>query len=155
MVAISDGQALYFKNACGYLVLNIYGSGQVTGISLKAKGGIKIAGGATITLNGDTPVVATGADAGDEIVLDCSSNPVQLGANASEAIGFWFVLPPVVLSSGFTLTITGANNGTYIKSTSNSFTINRNSIFRINPFEVNVSSGTQIEDGEEFDGGSY
>jgi len=155
MVAVSDGQALYFKNACGYLVLNMYGVGQVASISLKTKGGVKIAGDATITLNGDTPVVTTGANAVDEVLLDCSSNPVQIGFNASEATEFWFVLPPVALSGGLTLTITGASGGTYVKSTSNTFIIGRNSIFRINPFEINVSSGSQIEEGEELDGGSY
>ena len=155
MAAVSDDEALQFRNVCGYLVVKVYGVGRVSSISLKSKGGVKIAGESSITMNGGIPSVTMGANAGDEIVLDCSANPVQIGFDSSNPTLFWFVVPPVSLSSGFTLTFSGAGTGTYVKSTSNSFNITRNTILSIQAFEINVSSGDQIEEGEELDGGSY
>ena len=153
MVCISDDEALLFKNACGYLVLNLYGSGKVTSVSLKSNEGERIAGNASIAFVGDSPVVTMGDNAGDEIILECTE-PITL-RDSSSPVEFWFVVPPVTFSKGFSICIGGQDGGSFEKKSIKSFTITRNSPLKITAFEVELAPGRQIVDGEEIDGGTY
>ena len=133
MVAVTanaDDNILRFKNACGYLKLKLYADNDATVKSIELKGnqGEKLAGGATITAIYDqTPVVAMSNGATTTITLDCGDG-VMLGNTKDSATQFWFVLPETTFEKGFAITVTDVNGGEYVKSTSNSVTIERNMI---------------------------
>ena len=132
MVAVTANaydNILRFKNACGYLKLKLYADdATVKSIELKGNKGEKLAGGATITAIYDqTPVVAMSNGATTTITLDCGDG-VKLGNTKDSATQFWFVLPETTFEKGFAITVTDVNGGEYVKSTSNSVTIERNII---------------------------
>lgn len=137
MVSVSEDNFLQYKNVGGYLVIKLYGEGvSVSSITLKGNNSEKLAGKATVTMpvDGD-PSVEMASEATTEITLICET-PVQLGANAEESTEFWFVVPPVTLDKGFTVSITKASGSVFEKSTSKSVTIERNHLSKMSPIEV-------------------
>ena len=142
MTAVTDDKEFQFKNAGGYLLLKLYGEGvSVSSITLKGNKGEKIAGKATVTmpLNG-LPSVEMASDATTEITLTCAE-PVALGATAAESMDFWFVIPPVTFSEGFTVSVTH-QNGVFEKTTGKSVTITRNHLSKMAPVDVNEKPAT-------------
>ena len=138
MVAAEDDYSLYFKNACGYICFKLYGKMTVSSISLEGNNGEKISGPATVSMAvGGDPVLKMTEDAGTVITVSCD-NPVSLGRSEDKSTEFWFVVPPVSFDGGFKLTLAGEKVDDVVISTSNSFTINRNKILRINPVSVNT-----------------
>ena len=137
MVAVTDGQFLAFKNVGGYLSLRLYGENvSVSKITIQGNNGDKIAGKAAISMpiNG-LPTVTMDDTATDAISIIC--NPaVRLGATAADYTDFWFVIPPVTFTKGFTITITDSLGGTFVKSTSKQFTVSRNHLDWMNPLKV-------------------
>lgn len=133
-VSVTSTGFLLFKNACGYLRLSLYGEGvSVSSITLKGNKGEKIAGKAAVTMPlGGLPTVAMADDATTSITLTCSE-PVALGATAEESVDFWFVVPPVTFSEGFTVTV---NGDAFEKSTTKSVTITRNHLSKMAPVLV-------------------
>ncbi len=137
MVSVSSDNFLQFKNACGYLMLSLYGNGtSISAIKIKGNNGEKIAGEATITMpvNG-VPSVLMSNNASEEITLS-SQNHVVLGSSADESTTFWFTLPPVTFSKGFTIAVKRADGTVLTKTTSKSITISRNNLTKMSPFEV-------------------
>ena len=126
MVAVTNNYFLAFKNVCGYLTFRFYGEDvSVTRIQLRGNNGEKIAGSARVTAGLDAvPTVTMGDSATDAITLVCDP-PVQLGSSAVDYTEFWFAVPPTVFTNGFTVTVKDDKGGTYKKSTSKSFTVNR------------------------------
>ena len=137
MFSCSEGNELMFKNAGGYLKLSLYGSGvSISTITLKGNNGEKLAGRAAVTMPIDgNPSVTLSDDATKEITLTCE-NPITLGTSEGESTVFWFVIPPVTFSKGFTISITDKNGGVFQKSTSKSLSIERNMLSKMLPIEV-------------------
>lgn len=132
MVAATNGtmdNVLRFKNAGGYLKLQLYGTDvTVKSVALQGNKGEKIAGEAIITATyGNDPVVTMADTATDVVTIDCGEG-VTLSNDATTPTTFWFVLPETTFAEGFTVTVTDTEGGTFVKSTSNSFTIDRNMI---------------------------
>lgn len=137
MVSVSSGNLLYYKNVGGYLMLKLYGEGvSFSSITLKSNNGEKIAGNAYVTMpvNGN-PSVEMASDATSEIKL-VFETPVQLGANAEESTQFWFVVPPVTFSKGFTISVTKSSGIVFSISTDKSIAIERNTLSKMSPIEV-------------------
>ena len=137
MVSVSSGNLLQYKTVGGFLVVNLYGKDvSVSSITLKGNNGEILAGDATVTmpLNG-TPSAAISDNATTEITLTCAT-PVQLGASAEESTQFWFVVPPVTFSKGFTITVREYTGEVIEKSTGKSITIDRNKLSKMSPIEV-------------------
>ena len=136
MVSVSTDNFLQYKNAGGYLVIKLYGERVfISSITLKGNNGEKLAGNATITMPLDgVPSVAMASDATDEITLVCDS-PVLLGSKPEESTAFWFVVPPVTFSKGFTVSI---NQWGFVseKSTQNRITIERSKLYKMARMEV-------------------
>ena len=137
MVSVSDDNVLQYKNVGGYLMLKLYGEGvSVSSITLKGNNGEKLAGKATVTMPLDgAPAVVMADDATSEITLVCDT-PVALGATAEESKQFWFVIPPVTFSKGFTITLRDSSGRFFEKSTSKSVSIERNNLSKMSPMEV-------------------
>ena len=128
MVAVTAGKSdtfLPFKNLCGYLVVKFYGSGTVKSVTIEGNNGEKLAGKATVTASHTAaPTLVLADDATTSITIDCGEG-VTLGSTAETATEFWFCIPPVTFSKGFTITATGSA-GSFSKSTTGSRTIERN-----------------------------
>ena len=140
MVAVTDGENLQFKNACGYLMFKLYGTNvKIKTISLKGNNNEKIAGEATISMSlGDTPTVAMSGSASDEIILNCT-DAVTIGSTSEAFTEFWFTLPPVTFTNGFTVTITDNTGKVFQRSTSSSLEIVRSYAKKMAPIEVMTS----------------
>ncbi len=163
MVAVSSTNRLPFKNVGGYLSFRLYGDGvKVSSVTIKGNNNEKIAGKAkvTIPLNG-TPTTVMDNSATDAISIVCDP-AIQLGADAEHYTDFWFVIPPVTFTNGFTITVTDDLGGVFERRTSSSLTINRNQLDWMNPLKVTPNYDNvmiQFEDAnfkaycvENFDG---
>ena len=129
---------LYFRNACGYLIIKLYGQGTneqpttIKSITLSSVSGVdKIAGKAVIVAKHDAaPVITMADDASTAVTLDCNIDGVgvALGADAEHATEFWFCLPPVTFTDGIKITVTDVYGNVYTKQTSKTVNIGRNTI---------------------------
>lgn len=139
MVAVTAGPSdkyLSFKNLCGYLVVRLYGEGSVKSVSIAGNNGEKIAGSATVTAAyGSTPSLEFKSDADGAITLDCGAG-VALGADADHSTEFWFCIPPVTFSKGFTVTVVNASDATAVMKTSASRTVQRNTRVSMSPKSI-------------------
>ena len=137
MVSVSEDSLLQYKSVGGYLRISLYGEGMtVSSITLKGNNGEKIAGKASVSMPLDgVPGLIMASDATDAITLVCDT-PVALGAKAEESKHFWFVVPPVTFSQGFAITVIMTGGEMFVKSTSQSITINRSHLSKMSPMEV-------------------
>ena len=140
MVAVSNGtesDPLHFKQCVGFLKLQMYGKNFVVKrIEIRGNNGEKLAGAATIVAEyGVAPKITLLNSAAEKVVLDCGDG-VRLGEDESKATAFWIALPEVEFSKGFEIAIHSANNISYIKSTTKSYTIERNTIQPMRIFDV-------------------
>ena len=131
----TDDTMLLFKNACGYLILSLYGDATITSITITGNNNEKIAGTASITTtSGGAPSLAMGNDATSSITLDCGDG-VTLGETAADATVFWFVVPPTEFTEGFSISAVASDGSTMEKSTSRDLTINRNTTYSMAALE--------------------
>ena len=163
MVSAGTTQAdnnLQFRNACGYLVLKLYGNNtKVKSIALSSRtGNEKIAGAATIVAKSNAAPVTTMSDAaGSTVTLNCGNEGVTLGTDAANATEFWFMLPPVTFEGGIKVVVTEADGSTYTKETTKAVTVARNTIKPMAAFHVGsqlyytTNSGNQLSFTNAFD----
>ena len=145
MVSVSEDNVLQYKNVGGYLMLKLYGEGvSVSSITLRGNHGESLAGKASVKMAPDgEPAIETISDAADEISLLCDT-PVALAATAEESVRFWFVLPPVTFNEGFTITVNRTKGGAFEKSTSKSIVIERNTLSKMSPMEVEAPQPNNV-----------
>ena len=138
MAALSADENLQFKNLGGYLRVSLYGAGvQVSSLTLQGNKGEKIAGKATVSMTSDgLPSISLADDATKTITLTCVE-PVSLGATEAESVDFWFVVPPMTFTEGFTVTV---NGDAFQKATTKSVTITRNHLSKMAPAEVTAAA---------------
>ena len=131
MVAVGESATddkLFFKNACGYLVVKLYNENGATVKSVVLKGNKeeKIAGAATITAtHTGVPSVTMADTATTAVTIDCGEG-VEIGTTTETATEFWFVLPEITFESGITITVTDIENKEFEKTTSKPIVILRN-----------------------------
>ena len=136
MVAKSEtagADNLYFRNACGYLVIKLYGADTaVKSIVLSSRSGLeRISGSAYVSVDqSKDPEVTMTNFANTTITLDCSNGGegVQLGVDKEHATEFWFALPPVRFEEGLTIVVTDMRDRSYVKSTAKPVTVTRNNV---------------------------
>lgn len=131
MVSVTGNNQLRFKNVGGYLALKFYGEGiDVSSIVLKGNNGEKLSGKGTVEMSvGGVPALTMDESAGDAVTLTC--NPaVRIGSSVDEATVFWFVVPPVTFSNGFTVTLTTTDGNVFKKSTFKECKIGRSAVTR-------------------------
>ncbi|MBO7323739.1 MAG: leucine-rich repeat domain-containing protein, partial [Bacteroidales bacterium] len=124
-------QNLYFRNACGYLVIKLYGNNTtVRKISLSSLSGeAKIAGVATICASNDAePEITIEENGVSTVTLDCEEGGVELASTSADATEFWFALPPVTFEGGIKIVVTDIDGAKYVKKTTKSVSVERNSI---------------------------
>ena len=108
MVSVTKDNRLQFRNACGYLVVKLYGHlFGVSSITLRGNNGELLAGNATIQMEPQgVPSVSMEKDAKTEVTLVCNEH-VVLGAEPEDATAFWFAIPPTDFEKGFTIEVRG------------------------------------------------
>lgn len=152
MIATSDNDDannLYFRNACGYLILKLYGEGvSIKTITLSAlNSSVKIAGPALIvTDEDDIPVVTMTDSATNTVQMDCSNGGegVALSAVQANPTEFWFALPPVAIEGGIAISVIDINDNEFIKSTTKTINIERNCIQPMAALEF-IANTSKIE----------
>lgn len=133
MVAVGESATddkLFFKNACGYLVVKLYNESGATVKSLVLKGNNeeKIAGTATITATySGVPSVTMTDTATTSVTIDCGEG-VEIGTTAETATEFWFALPEITFEGGITITATDTKGKEYEKTTTKPVVITRNNV---------------------------
>ena len=127
MVSATEDNHLLFRNACGYLVLKLYGKDvKVSSITLYGSFEEPIAGKAQVKMTPDgVPELKMGSEAATRVTLSCME-PVALGATPNEAVAFWFALAPVTFEKGFYVEVTDSEGQTHIKFTKNTIEVPRN-----------------------------
>ena len=135
MIATGDnpaGEMLHFRNACGYLVIKLYGDATVKNIQLFSVNGVdRISGPATIvTDENDIPMVTMSDNASSVVSLDCSNGGkgVVLSADQNNPTEFWFALPPVNFKSGIRIVVTDINDLSYKMQTTKAVNVTRNNV---------------------------
>lgn len=120
---------LRFRNACGYLVIKLYGENiTVKSIELTALGGEKVAGKGLITARYDAAPEVEMTDQGTStITLNCGSG-VTLGADAANATEFWFAMPPTTFEEGFKILVAPTTGMAFEMQTSKQVEITRNDV---------------------------
>lgn len=133
MVAVGESATddkLFFKNACGYLVVKLYNENGATVKSVFLKGNDKeeIAGNAQISATyADVPSVKMAyIPTYTSVTIDCGEG-VEIGTTAETATEFWFALPEITFEGGITITAT-ATEGVFEKMTTKPVTITRNDV---------------------------
>ena len=145
MVAASSSELqdapLYFRNACGYLTIKLYGEGvKVRTIKLTSRGVEKLSGAATIKAHAEqAPVVTMADDASTAVTLDCGDEGVELGADAEHATEFWFALPPTVFKQGLMIEVTSTSDVVCMQETTKQITVERNKIQPMAAFKFEQS----------------
>ena len=127
----------YFKNLCGYRNVKLYGEGiTVASVTLTANFDETLAGKVKVTIPEVNGTPEMGEIEGDatSITLVCPE-PVALGATKEDAVSFWFVIPPVVLSNGYSITVTDVNGAQYGKTNTNSTRVNRREVLTVGPIK--------------------
>ena len=123
MVAKSDGPSFAFKQTCGILHFSINGDQLLRSITLETNGNECVFGNVTVNMEEDTPVLkCEDGSPRSRVVFDV---PVQLSNSAY--LDVWFVLPPITLSHGFSLTFE-YEGGTVTKSTDKTVVLSRATI---------------------------
>ena len=128
-----NGRDFKFINIFGYLRLSITGDKVVKSIKLEGNNGEIIAGQVSFNTSGVAKANNTSEKA---IILDCGEG-VQLTDEPTE---FYFTVIPTTLQNGIIVTITFDDDTLFPKRTSNSITINRNTIQPIDSFNTSDNS---------------
>ena len=135
----SDDDALVFKNAVGFLVLQMYGTTTVKSVSLQGNAGEPLSGRVAIAAAPDAePALSFTSDAGTTLTLDCGEG-VSLGASADAATAFWIAVAPTVFSKGITVTVTDIAGKQTVQTTNSTVTIVRSVFQPMAPFSVGTA----------------
>ena len=121
MVASGDSGDLAFRNALGWIKVQLTGAETVKSIELSGNRNEPLAG--TVTLNPDLTVSGI-ADAVSYLTLDCGD-----GVKLSETpTSFYFAVPPQTFEAGITITVSTASGEEKTEVTCNPISVSRNHI---------------------------
>ena len=155
MVAVTKNTSdlfLHFKNVCGYLVFKFHGVGTISSITLSGRGGETLSGEASVTAAyGDVPTLSIHEGTGTGSIVLKSEDGIAIGESADKATTFWFVVPPVTFSNGFSITVTDINGASASFQTAKEMVIPRNSLTRMAALKVDFSSTPPVFDNSGID----
>ncbi len=158
---ISSGYYTQFalKNVCGWLKLQLSGTGTITKITLKGNNGEQLAGDMYIDADDATVTLASASVGNDdnqetggtlvfedsivkEVELDCDGGVDLSGADVTP---FYIALPPTVFEQGFTATLHFDNGTKHNIATSKRIEITRNHIVPMETAEISVPEYDYID----------
>ena len=146
MVAVgknSTDENLYFKNANGFLVIQLYGvDSSVKSITLRANTSTDyLSGWAGMEIYSDGNFNISKWNENNRsntVTLDCNNGGegVKINADKQSSTDFWFALPPMTLNGGFEVEVTDMNDLTYSMKTTQDVEIRRKEVKRMAAFRV-------------------
>ena len=151
VTASADETQLKFKNILGGLKLQLTGTAKVRSISVSGNNNEILCGSANVTVSSSADPEITLSDQTATIVtLDCGTEGVQL--NETTATPFIIALPPVEMTTGFTVTITDTDGKDMEITTTNSKSIQRSKLLKMkskeykadNPFTITSVGETSV-----------
>lgn len=129
MTAVTNSKSDYnlkFKNVLGGLKLQLKGTASITLISITGNNNEKLCGAAEVTVSSTAaPAISLTDATAKTVTLDCGDG-VQL--NVEIATAFIIALPPMTMSSGFTVTVADSQNKQMEIKTTRSQTITRSDL---------------------------
>lgn len=150
MVAVSEDNNIVFRNVLGGMKLQLRGTQKVKSIKLEGKNNEKLSGAAVVTAYTDEikPAITMASGASKTVTLNCGD-----GVQLSESVATEFIisLPPVLLSKGFKVTITDADNKIYTVETDKANTVLRSSLLNM-PVVVLKEEGIDEDENPDSDG---
>lgn len=139
-----SGEELYFKNACGGLVIKVKGVEKIKSMRLVAyeQTGVeaKIAGQCLVDMNAEEYVITPEASASTSVSIDCGEG-VQL--NESEPTAFHFALAPATYH-GFRVVMMSEDGKFMVKETDKELNIKRANITYAAPFSFEESESVDL-----------
>ena len=150
MVAVSENNNITFRNILGGMKLQLRGTQKVKSITLQGKNNEKLSGAAVVTAYTDEtkPAITMAQSASTSVTLDCGSG-VQL--NESSVTEFIIALPPVLFSSGFTVTVTDTESNTYTVETDKANTVLRSSLLVMPAVSLESGQGSEPQEDDYID----
>lgn len=137
MISVTEDDDLYFKNLCGYLMFKIYGEGlSISAMELNAMGR-PVSGDVLVSMEPGGEPTFSWMNSSTGLMFQCPV-PVELGCSAADATEFLMVVPPVIMSDGFTLYVYLSDGRTFMQEYNGSLEITRNHLTRMAPFKVDV-----------------
>lgn len=135
MVAVSDNDNLNFRNAYGWIRIELMGTKCVKSLTLSGNNDEQLSGSAALSCASLGLELTAGDDdvASRSTTIDCG-NGVQLVASSPTA--FYFVVAPQTFSKGFNVEVLFTDGTTIAKSTSKSVAIERNHIQPMKVIEI-------------------
>lgn len=160
MVAASEDNNLAFKNACGYLNIQLYGDSSVPllGIEVQGNNSEKISGEAFVTVDtsGGVSVQMDPEESFDYVVVYDPGASVILSSNASRATSFWVALPPTNFTRGINVTVASQDGRLFEFESSAPLEIKRGVCTTTASLEVTFPAASEIsEDINENVAGYY
>lgn len=138
------GEELYFKNACGGLVIKVKGTEKIKSMRLVAYEqtgkDAKIAGPCLVDMNAGEYMITPQSDASTSISIDCGSG-VQLRGN--EPVAFHFALAPATYH-GFRVVMMSDDGKFMVKETDKELNIKRANITYAAPFAFEESESVDL-----------
>lgn len=128
----SDGQNYTFKNLHGYLRISLTGTKKVKSVRLEGNNGDYLAGYHLFVID-NIDVWSWYESVALYQQINCGDEGVQLSASPTD---FYYVLPPMTLQKGITVTVTFTDETTYTKRTTKSIPIERNTIQPMAAFDT-------------------
>lgn len=151
MYAESSTESLQFKNICGVFCFRLTGEDTVTDITIDTDAGDDQITGKFSIVDGTVIQLEESEYGHRNVTLSCGSG-VEL--NEVTPTDFYIYLPPKTYNAGMKITITYSNCKTYVKTTTKSFAVVRNTIYTFNwklPASTNGSMGETELDENDFE----
>lgn len=130
---------IHFKNILGGLNLQLKGTATITSISVTGNSNEILCGDAEVSVSTESmPSVSLTDAAAKTITLNCDAG---VTLNTNTATSFIIALPPITMSSGFTVVVTDKENKQMKISTTKPQTITRSNILKM-PVRNYVGTGS-------------
>ena len=148
MVAAGDNptdESLSFRNACGYLVIKLYGMNtRVSKIRILANDrNLCLWGKRQLEVYQDGRIEYGDWDNSDtyKYMVTMNCNDVLIGTDRANATEFWFALPPMTIEGGIEVQVDDSYHYPVMtKTTTKDIVINRNEVQPMAALEVNNSA---------------
>lgn len=146
----ADSNEYVFESLCSYLVVRLYGEGNVESVELRSNGDDFISGSYSVygLLTPDILSVLIGGEEErgsiSRIIKLRTEDAVCLGSSEEEATDFWFVVPSFTFKKGITVTVTSDQKRKISFSTESSKSFERNKVYIMDPVEVKFPSTPDI-----------
>ena len=136
---------LQFRNLGGVIHLKVKGKGSVSKVILESNAGELISGNASVSMKQESlPVTTMDDEASLSVSLVCDP-PIVLSED--KIADFYFSLPPVEFTSGFTVTFDYGEKGTLTKKTTKPQSVRRSAILHMPEFTLADMSGPFVDLG--------